>query len=294
MAATKTGVFISHIVQESPVALTLQKYLKTAFGQDFPVFVSSDQTSIGGGRKWFEHILANLRTAYVVLVLLSQESAKREWLNFEAGFGSGGGATVIPIVIKEFLFTKVDFPLKGYNGRVVGDIEGILHDIGRETGLIAERIDTLQYRTDMLSAEASLIYKSVIVTPYMSNGLLKFVIENNGNTDLDLLMLETWVPFDRVQTNWIRSGSANVLRYETSVIDGEQYWHAIYTTSIVPEGIECLRPVLTRSMGRVHLLHPAFPLKQTVMDPMVIYYHLHVRSYDTQRESTVLDSVELR
>lgn len=38
------------------------------------VFVASDPVSIGGGRKWFEHILERLKKASIVLVLLSDES----------------------------------------------------------------------------------------------------------------------------------------------------------------------------------------------------------------------------
>jgi hypothetical protein len=83
------SVFISHITEEKPVAEVLQKYLKLAFGSDFRVFVSSDAKSIGGGKKWYTHIIENLKISEVVLVLLSQESKGREWINFEAGFGEG-------------------------------------------------------------------------------------------------------------------------------------------------------------------------------------------------------------
>src|ERR1700674_3702230 len=117
-------IFISHIVQEKPVAVTLKEYLQKAFGPELPVFVSSDQTSIGGGRKWFDHITANLRQSKIIMVLVSQESARREWINFEAGFGDGAGATVIPVAIKGFSFANLGFPLAGYNGREVGNIEG--------------------------------------------------------------------------------------------------------------------------------------------------------------------------
>src|SRR5882724_5517769 len=85
----RNGVFISHLAQEKPVALVLQKYLQLAFGSDFRVFVSTDSKSIGGGRPWFDHIITNLGLSKCFLVLVSQESKRREWINFEAGYGLG-------------------------------------------------------------------------------------------------------------------------------------------------------------------------------------------------------------
>jgi hypothetical protein len=57
---SRSGAFISHISEEKPVALVLQKYLKLAFGADFRVFVSSDSKSIGGGKPWFDYIIRHL------------------------------------------------------------------------------------------------------------------------------------------------------------------------------------------------------------------------------------------
>jgi hypothetical protein len=85
----REGVFISHITFERPIALVLQKYIRFAFGDELPVFVSSDGKSIGGGKKWYDYILHNLRLTEVGLVLVSQESKSKEWINFEAGVGEG-------------------------------------------------------------------------------------------------------------------------------------------------------------------------------------------------------------
>src|SRR5262245_25362655 len=91
----KTTVFISHIGEEKAVALRLQKLITAAFSDAFPVFVSSDPGSLGGGEEWYHHILDNLAKAKVVLVLLSPESADRPWINYEAGFGRGQKSRVI-------------------------------------------------------------------------------------------------------------------------------------------------------------------------------------------------------
>src|SRR5690242_6528551 len=102
MPLDRNCIFISHITEEKPIALVLQKYLKSAFGDGFRVFVSCDATSIGGGKRWYTHIIDNLRQRAVVLVLLSHQSTSRDWINYEAGFGDGSGSLVIPIGVKNF------------------------------------------------------------------------------------------------------------------------------------------------------------------------------------------------
>src|SRR5207248_2045986 len=112
----KTILFISHIGEERAVALKLQALIQSAFSNAFPVFVSSDPTSLGGGEQWYHHILDNLSKAKVVLVLLSPESADRAWITFEAGFGQGGKARVIPIAFRGLSFDSLEYPLKGLQG----------------------------------------------------------------------------------------------------------------------------------------------------------------------------------
>jgi len=56
-------IFISHITEESPIALVLQKYIQESFENQFDVFVSSDRKSITGGETWSEYIRANLKQA---------------------------------------------------------------------------------------------------------------------------------------------------------------------------------------------------------------------------------------
>jgi len=80
------------------IALELQSVIRKAFSDAFPVFVSSDPKSLGGGEEWFHHILENLSKARLVLVLLSPDSLDRPWINFEAGFGKGQKSRVIPVL----------------------------------------------------------------------------------------------------------------------------------------------------------------------------------------------------
>ena len=79
-------VFISHVAPERLIACALKALLKLAFGEGLHVFVSSDDDSIRTGHRAFDTIIDGLKKAAVFVVLLSEESVERRWINFEAGF----------------------------------------------------------------------------------------------------------------------------------------------------------------------------------------------------------------
>lgn len=90
-------IFISHITEEGELA----QLFKQQFHKDFlgmvDVFVSSDQISISVGSKWLDEIDAALKNAHVELILCSEQSVKRPWVNFEAGAGWVKGIPVVPV-----------------------------------------------------------------------------------------------------------------------------------------------------------------------------------------------------
>lgn len=96
----------------------LREHLQMALGASLPVFVSSHPRAVGGGLPWFNHIIDQLRKHRVVLVFVSQESRKREWINFEAGFGNGAGARVVPVTIKKLPRRKAGAAIVGIPGAV--------------------------------------------------------------------------------------------------------------------------------------------------------------------------------
>jgi TIR domain len=141
----KCDVFISHITEEKGIADKLKSFLIEAFGQDFKIFVSSDYKSIGGGKIWYSEIIESLIAAPVVLVLLSEASVERRWINFEAGVGIGAGSLVIPLVGEGFPKSKVGLPLSQLQVRALNDwkdVDGVLADIAERTQREASTVDT--------------------------------------------------------------------------------------------------------------------------------------------------------
>jgi hypothetical protein len=88
-------VFISFIHQEEIVAKAMQRLLRRQM-EGAGVFLSSDWT-IYAGEDWLHKIQIELSTAKVVVLLLSETSVTRPWVNFEAGGAWLAGKAVIPV-----------------------------------------------------------------------------------------------------------------------------------------------------------------------------------------------------
>lgn len=130
----------------------------------------------------------------VVLVLVSQESKGREWINFEAGFAEGIESLIIPVAIKNMSLGQLSYPLAGLQGRSADDIGPLLDDIGNRIGVAPKAIDIKAYRADLEDAEAQLVYKSLTLEPVVEGEGLLCDLRNVGNIDLELLMFQVFIP----------------------------------------------------------------------------------------------------
>jgi len=101
------------------------------------------------------------------LVLVSQESKRREWINFEAGFGIGtNNGLVYTGGNQEFSLGQLSYPLAGLQARNVDDLGILLGDVGNHVGMAPGSVDIASYLGEIKAAEAKLIYKSLVVHPY--------------------------------------------------------------------------------------------------------------------------------
>jgi hypothetical protein len=293
----RRGVFISHLAEEAPVALVLKEALQAAFGDDFPVFVSTDKASIKPGRQWYNTIVNGLLCSKVVIILLSQESNRRPWLNFEAGMGVGGGIDVIPLTLTRFASSQAVFPIAGMQIYSIDDIGIVLNHISSATGLLPSVINNDAYIENIRRAEAALNYKSLVVTPVVEGQQLWFDIENVGNADLELLMLEITIPRAATVRAWAPSQGVGFDSW-VRVIDGKEHlWIALYSprgsyTEIPP----LLRPILTPTMGK---FRPRYPIALADGYPIelgglaMIEFQLHAVGYSTQRDRFELTQFRL-
>jgi hypothetical protein len=94
MVETRRRMFISYVHEDESVAVAVQRLLEQVL--EVSVFLSSDRTRVYAGDLWLQKITAALTEAEVVLLMLSQRSVRRPWVNFEAGGAWLMGKKVIP------------------------------------------------------------------------------------------------------------------------------------------------------------------------------------------------------
>ncbi|MSV35284.1 MAG: toll/interleukin-1 receptor domain-containing protein [Bryobacterales bacterium] len=87
-------IFISHVHEEAKLARAMAAFLK-AFSLE--AFLSSDNWQLRAGEQWFQRIEDELRSATIVVLLLSKRSEIRPWISFEAGWAWGTGPKIIPV-----------------------------------------------------------------------------------------------------------------------------------------------------------------------------------------------------
>lgn len=91
------GVFISFIHEEQEIASCVQTFIRSVLGSDVGAFMSADTWQVFAGERWLERIVAELKNAQVVVLMLSPESVKRPWVNFEAGAAWINDSVIIPV-----------------------------------------------------------------------------------------------------------------------------------------------------------------------------------------------------
>ena len=107
----KETVFISHTATETKLAQHLKRRLEGDFLGSLNVFVSSDQTSIAAGAKWLDEVEKALKGAALHILLCSDESVVRPWVNFEAGAAWLRGVPVIPLCHSGMTPNRLPIPL---------------------------------------------------------------------------------------------------------------------------------------------------------------------------------------
>lgn len=233
--------------------------------------------------------MSTLKGARVVLVLLSDESRTREWINFEAGFGKGAGASVVPVSIRQFVLGKLRLPLAGLQGRISDDLEGLIYDVESTCDVRAKQVDRLDYLEELRKAEDLVAYKSIVLRPYLENtggsAKLRFEIRNQGNTDIELLHVDVFI--ERTLFGLHSFSALGPRDTNGESVNGQPYLKIRLTALSEREGR--LEPVLTRSMGWVRLPSLDLPFQRSLEDlrrsQSPVFTQVHARHYDTKRKS---------
>lgn len=122
----KIQAFISHASGESELAKLLKNRIESDFLGLIDVFVSSDGTSLVAGAKWLDDVTARLRDADFYIVLCSQHSVDRPWINIELGAAIARNKPVIPVCHTDLKASQlIRRPLSDYESFDASDPDGL-------------------------------------------------------------------------------------------------------------------------------------------------------------------------
>jgi hypothetical protein len=281
--APKTSVFISHIGEEMAVALKLQSLIQAAFSNAFPVFVSSNPMSLGGGEEWYHYILDNLAKAKVVLVLLSPESVEKPWINFEAGCGKGQKSRVIPLAFRGLTFDSLPYPLKGLQGYYLQQLSNILNEIARRMNAPMGAVDLDATWEEIVNIQAvlptkklALEFRPALTYPKWN---CEFAIANNGSRDVEPLEVTILIPSDILYCPYTPVVDSAILDVR-QVSENNVMWTEIkYRNNREPQPSRFPRPerlvtcVSPGSPQILQLVHPEirYPLKPQELERPIRY-----------------------
>jgi hypothetical protein len=252
----RNGIFISHIAEEKPIALRLQRLLHDALSPTVPIFVSSDYKSIESGEKWYEAILGGLKRSQVVIVLLSRASIERRWINYESGFGMGQEARVIPVVCRALKKGEIGMPLSELHARALddrNDLQALLNDVALVCHISGSHEPIGQFLIDLSSVEAQIPSSGLEVEVFRKDMALYVTIRNTGNRPLDMVDAELLIHEELRGNNAFRDTPP--VRVKCRYEEGSVHWLGYrLTTKASPQsnlGVNPLPETLLREMGDV-------------------------------------------
>lgn len=279
MSVKKQKIFISHISDESKVAIVIKSLLVESFGDRVDVFVSSDYESIQSGEAWYQKIVDSIKSSDTLIVLLSRQSINHPWLFFEPGVSIGAAKTIIPIVIRNLKKNDVPLPLSALHLRNIHDsqdVEAITNELASKLNLSLSRVDYQNFVQNIQKEEKDLPYKGLYIKPFAekqtNSFIIRFQIINSGTIDMDLLAVEVGAPEALLLQNWGRpSKVSGLFDIKNEIIGGIQYmqWrHCVYDGPIAPGyGFpERLPTCISPSLSPLTLSALRFPLKKDLTE----------------------------
>lgn len=148
MDINKLNVFISHASGEAPLATTLQQRIMKDFIGLVKVFVSSDGTSIAAGDQWLDDVVLALQDSEIYVVLCSQHSIDRRWINMEIGAALARKKPIIPVCHTDLEIGDLQRPLTDKQAIQAGSPEGLRKlytRLANELGSAVPSIDFIEF-----------------------------------------------------------------------------------------------------------------------------------------------------
>jgi len=121
------SVFMSFIHEEESAAKHVHDFIHQILGPTIDTFISSDKNAIYAGEDWMNRIFEELKTTKVLVSMLSPDSVKRPWINFEAGAATALQAKVIPVCIGGLTINQLPKPYSSLQAVEIDTHEGVYY-----------------------------------------------------------------------------------------------------------------------------------------------------------------------
>ena len=128
-------VFFSHSSHDQGSLARLKELFIAKTGGSIDVFLSSDGQSIPFGRNWVYSVEQALDQAKLMLVFITPNSVRSNWLYFESGYAYSKGLRVVPVGLFGIDLSSVPPPLsllQGFNVTSeagLGNIIAVVNDV---------------------------------------------------------------------------------------------------------------------------------------------------------------------
>jgi hypothetical protein len=248
-AGKRSGIFLSHISEESAMAIRLRRLFKEVLSADMPIFVSSDYESIPSGEPWYQKILQGLSQVEGIVSLLSPASLPRPWINFEAGIGVGPEAKVMPLVWRGLQKGDVGMPVGHVQVRALHDeedLKGLLRDIAALCHTGFKEGPVSEFLQELPALEEAAPIHGLSATLFRQGRQVRMLIQNNSSRPVELLEAELLAPDALAGANFMNEYQPVLLRRNV-IRDGVRYVGScltIHPSTVLHLGVSALKPIL--------------------------------------------------
>lgn len=122
---SKPTIFFSHSSRDKRELALLKDLFVQKTGGSIDVFLSSDGQSIPLGRNWVHRIQEALENASIMIVFVSPNSIRSNWIFFEAGYAYSKKIRVVPVGFLGVDLTTLPPPLSLLQGFNITSEEGL-------------------------------------------------------------------------------------------------------------------------------------------------------------------------
>lgn len=158
--------------------------------ESLSVFVSADDRDILLGDDWFKQISEALSSSSILLLLCSKSSIVRPWISFEAGWGWGKSASLIPVCYNGVSPDTLPPPFDKRQGISLEEVDG-LENLIRGIALRRERYKIPPLDFNSLSVQLQQILSTIKSpsTAFVEQGQ-QSQVEHKTEKEKILLVLE--------------------------------------------------------------------------------------------------------